>query len=83
MSAPLPNCAVPQTSPTAETAAAAAANGKLARLSKHSLKEGWDRAAVAKFCAAYEASGKKLPPGEPPDLAQKLDKVCSDKSLKP
>jgi hypothetical protein len=56
---------------------------KPAPLPVHSAKEMWDRATITHFCAAYEGSGKKLPPGEPPDLAQKLDKICSDKRLKP
>jgi hypothetical protein len=42
----------------------------------------WDKATLAAICSAYEASGKKLPPGEPSDTAQKLDKICKDKRLK-
>jgi hypothetical protein len=79
------SCPLPQAASAATPASAKMSTGprKLSPLPVHSAKEVWDRATVNYFCAAYEASGKKLPPGEPPDLAQKLDKICSDKRLKP
>ena len=54
---------------------------KRAHLPKHA-KEVWDQAMVAKFCGAYEASGRRLPSDER-ELGPKLDKICSDKRLKP
>ena len=79
------SCPVPGAASAATPASAKMATGsrKPSPLPVHAAKEVWDRATVNYFCAAYEASGKKLPPGERPDLGQKLDKICSDKRLKP
>jgi hypothetical protein len=79
------SCPVPEAARAATPASAKMSTGprKPSPLPVHPAKEVWDRAAVTYFCAAYEASGKKLPPDEPSDLAQKLDKICSDKRLKP
>ena len=41
-----------------------------------------DKATLTAICSAYDQSGKKLPAGEPPETAQKLDRICSDKRLK-
>lgn len=76
------SCPVPGAA-TAASAKISTGSRKPSPLPVHAAKEVWDRATVSYFCAAYEASGKKLPPGERPDLAQKLDKICSDKRLKP
>jgi len=46
------------------------------RLPQAAQKLTWDEAMMASFCSAYVASGRKLPPGEPADLAAKLDKEC-------
>ena len=72
------HCDVPTVvAPTAmRAAAAAAAPRKLMPLPEHAQKVVWDQAMMAKFCRAYEDSGRKLPPGEPADLAKKLDKEC-------
>jgi hypothetical protein len=79
------SCPVPEAVSAATPASTKMSTGfrKPSPLPAHAAKEVWDRATVTYFCAAYEASGKKLPPGERPDLAQKLDKICSDKRLKP
>ena len=83
-----PGCTVPETPSAAPpppqiAAKPAAKQGKLPPLRRHDKKEAWDRATMVQFCAAYEASGKKFPDGEPADLGPKLDKICSDKRLKP
>ena len=72
------HCDVPTiVAPTTMTAAnVAPAPRKLVPLPQHVQKAVWDQAMMAKFCIAYESSGKKLPPGEPADLAKKLDKEC-------
>ncbi len=82
---PSPGCIVPETPSAAPQIAVkpVAKQGKLRRLRRHDKKEAWDRATMVQFCAAYEASGKKFPDGEPADLGPKLDKICSDKRLKP
>lgn len=79
------SCPVPDAARAKALAApnAPVATAKLSPLPDHAAKQVWDRAAVAYFCAAYEASGKKLPPGERPDLGKRLDKLCTDKRLKP
>ena len=80
LSCPLPEAAGPL-APAGRKVSASPV--KPSPLPVHSAKEVWDRATLSYFCAAYERSGKKLPPGEPPGLAQKLDKICSDTRLKP
>jgi hypothetical protein len=80
-------CEVPETAKLTAKATEAPAPpaplpGKRAALPTHSEKDAWDKATIASLCSAYEKSGKKLPDGEPPQTAQKLEKLCSDKRLK-
>jgi hypothetical protein len=70
-------CTIPEVvSRTKMTANEAPERKKLAPLVKHTQKPMWDQAMMTRFCGAYEAAGRKLPPGESADLAKRLDKEC-------
>jgi len=75
-------CSVPETPGlTRQTAGKMAiAKAKPSPLPTDAAKVIWDKATLSAICSAYEE--KKLPVGEPPDTAQKLDKICNDKRLK-
>jgi hypothetical protein len=78
-------CQAPEAAnpPVMPKAMAMPAKTKLPKMTSHAAKELWDQAMVHDLCVAYEKAGRKLPDGEPADMQAKLDKVCSDKRVRP
>jgi hypothetical protein len=77
------NCSAPITTgltPSHPRAAVKAVKTK-ARRKTDEAKAAWDKATISEICTEYEKAGRKLPPGEPANTAQKLETLCADKRL--
>lgn len=76
-------CPVPQAAGTAPKASVSAVpvTPRLPPLSPHLTKKLWDQARIKDLCTAYAAPGNKLK--TTPDDQAKLDKICSNKQVRP
>ncbi len=77
---PVPDAASPGTKTATSVARPAT---KLAKLPTHSTKKSWDRATLKDLCDNYKDYKDRREPGTKLPEEPKLEKVCSDKRLKP